>query len=146
MLDSAALVAAGAVGGALARWRLSSAGGAWPPHAAVAAINVSGSFMLGLLAGRFGGPSSPAAPAAAAAAHARPRLLLLAGTGFLGAFTTFSTFSLDVVALAEQGRWLRAAGVAVGTPALGVGAAAAGLALGRRLLRRAAAAAAAAKG
>jgi CrcB protein len=141
MLDSAALVAAGAVGGALARWRLSSAGGAWPPHVAVAAINVSGSFALGLLAGRFASP--PAAPGAAAAAHARPRLLLLAGTGFLGAFTTFSTFSLDVVALAEQGRWMRAAGIAVGTPALGVGAAAAGVALGRRLLKRAAAAAAA---
>lgn len=137
MLDSAALVAAGAVGGALARWRLSSAGGAWPPHAAVAAINVSGSFALGLLAGRFGSAPGAAAPAA----YARPRLLLLAGTGFLGAFTTFSTFSLDVVALLEQGAVLRAAAVAVGTPALGVGAAAAGLAVGRRLLPRAAAAA-----
>ena len=99
------------------------------------AINVGGSLCLGLLAGRFAPPPGHQSPLA------RPRLMLLAGTGFLGALTTFSTFSLDVVSLLQQGALLRAAGVAVGTPVLGVGAAAAGLALGRRLLPRTAAAA-----
>lgn len=31
-------------------------------------------------------------------------------TGFLGALTTFSTFSLEVVTLLQQGRWALAAG------------------------------------
>ena len=33
-------------------------------------------------------------------------------TGFLGALTTFSTFSLEVVTLLQQGRWALAAGSA----------------------------------
>ena len=129
MLD-AALVASGAVGGALTRWRISSMH--TPSYASIAAINVSGSFLLGLCAGRFS--SAPGAPFVPI--HVRPRVMLLTGTGFLGAFTTFSTFSLDTVYLLEQGAVLRALGLAVATPALGVGAAAAGLAMGRRLLPR----------
>lgn len=114
--------------GALARWRLAArATPSWP---AVAAINVAGSFALGLAAGRFAPPD------------ARPRLMLLLGTGFMGSFTTFSTFSLDVVMLAEQRAFTQAAALAIGTPALGVAAAAAGHALGRVALARTAAAAA----
>lgn len=33
---------------------------------------------------------------------------LLFGVGLLGAFTTFSAFSLEVVMLANQGDWLKA--------------------------------------
>ena len=144
-MEAAALVAGGAVAGALARWRLSSAcSPSWP---AIAAINVAGSFALGVAAGRFGGAGSAgggaaatsAAAAAAAHAHAQPRVMLAAGTGFMGAFTTFSTFSLDVVTLVEAGALARAAALAAGTPALGVGAAAAGLAIGRRWLQQRAA-------
>ena len=124
--EASALVAAGAVAGALSRWRLSAVSSpSWP---ATAGINVAGSFALGLAAGRFGG----------APPSGRPRVMLALGTGFMGAFTTFSTFSLDVVALAEQGALARAACLALGTPALGIGAAAAGLALGRRSLAAAA--------
>lgn len=118
-------MATGAVAGALARWRLSSTGHS--PWLTVAAINVAGSLALGVCAGRWGGGG----------VESRPRLLLLAGTGFLGSFTTFSTFSLDTVLLLHQGHAGRALGVAVGTPALGIGAAALGLAAGRRLVQRA---------
>jgi CrcB protein len=51
----------------------------------------------------------------------------------MGSFTTFSTFSLDLVTMLEANRYKQAAALGFGTPALGVGAAALGLALGRRL-------------
>ena len=49
--------------------------------------NVVGSFALGLLVG----------------APAPDRLLFIAGTGFCGAFTTFSTFCYQTVLLAHDG-------------------------------------------
>ena len=52
------------------------------------AVNVLGSFALGVLLG---------APVADA-------LLVLLGTGFCGAFTTFSTFAFETVRLAEDGQ------------------------------------------
>ncbi|MDQ6694050.1 MAG: fluoride efflux transporter CrcB [Chloroflexota bacterium] len=55
-------------------------------------INVTGSFLLGfmltLLANRL---------------VADPAYRLLLGTGFLGAYTTFSTFSYDTLALLQRG-------------------------------------------
>ena len=68
--------------------------------AATLAINISGSFALGLLTGLVLYHAMPAAP----------RTIL--GTGFCGAFTTFSTFAYEVVVLAEQ-RNRRAAGLTV---------------------------------
>lgn len=56
-------------------------------------VNVAGSFLLGLLtAGPFGAS-----------------LALAFGTGFCGAFTTFSTFAFETVRLAEEGRPRQAA-------------------------------------
>src|SRR5438105_4677366 len=55
-------------------------------------INVTGSFLLGfilvLISNRL---------------VADPGLRLLLGTGFLGAYTTFSTFSYETIALIDQG-------------------------------------------
>ncbi len=55
-------------------------------------INISGSFVLGfaltLIASRL---------------QVDPGYRLLIGTGFLGAYTTFSTFSYDTVGLLERG-------------------------------------------
>ena len=56
------------------------------------AVNVAGSFLLGLLvAGPFSAES-----------------VLAFGTGFCGAFTTFSTFAFETVRLAEEGETRRA--------------------------------------
>ena len=81
-------------------------------------INVTGSFLLGLVTGL-------------ATAHTLPaewRLIL--GTGFLGGYTTFSTASLETVRLAQEGRWRASALNAFGMLAGSLLAAAFGLWLG----------------
>jgi CrcB protein len=55
-------------------------------------VNVVGSLILGLVASVVAHTSSPA------------WLIALVGTGFCGAFTTFSTFSFETVRLIEVGR------------------------------------------
>lgn len=79
-------------------------------------VNVVGSAIMGLLAAYFtlDGGSSPAW-----------RLLLT--TGILGGFTTFSTFSLDVVFLWERGEVGLAALYAAGSLVLAIGGLFAGL-------------------
>jgi fluoride exporter len=84
----------------------------------IMAVNLSGSFLLGLLveAGLHQAVS--------------PTWVTVAGTGLIGSYTTFSTFTFDTVRLAEDGhRAMSVLNVAVGLTA-GIGAAAAGLALG----------------
>jgi CrcB protein len=92
MSDPLPLIAAVAVAGALgalARDLLDRAVMARLPHArlplGVLAVNVSGSFLLGLLAGLPGMGGSA--------------LYVVAGSGFLGAFTTFSTLTVQTVRL-----------------------------------------------
>lgn len=85
-------------------------------------VNVVGSFLLGLLTGMtLVGTRIPLSW--------RPALT----TGFLGSFTTFSTFSVETVGLAERGEW-RLALLNLGLQLLvGLGAAVGGLAAGRAL-------------
>jgi len=83
---------------------------------ATAAINVGGSFALGLLVS--GGWFSRDVRDAA-------------GAGFLGGFTTFSTFSVQAVLEADGGRPGRAALYVAVSVLGGIAAAAAGYALGR---------------
>lgn len=61
-----------------------------------------------------------------------PAVRLLAGTGVLGAFTTFSGFALDAVLLADRGR----PGVAVAYVLVSVGALLAAGLTGRAVARR----------
>jgi CrcB protein len=61
-------------------------------------INVSGSFLLGLIGGLLAERLVPHGDAV--------RLAL--GVGFLGAFTTFSTFEYETNALLEDGVWMTA--------------------------------------
>ena len=83
-------------------------------------VNVAGSFLLGTLAETL-------APAADETSVLRPLLVV----GVLGSFTTFSTFSLDVVMLAQRGRLDLAALYLAGS----VGLAVLGLIAGLRLVR-----------
>ena len=61
-------------------------------------INVSGSFLLGMVGGLVSERLIPHGD------HVR----LALGIGFLGAFTTFSTFEYETHALFEDGVWLTA--------------------------------------
>jgi fluoride exporter len=119
--------AAGGVLGALARW---AAGEALPHHAgswpwATLLVNLSGCLLLGVLivtlfARRPG------------SAWLRPFL----GTGVLGGYTTFSTFAVDTVGLADAGAAATAVAYVAASVLGGVTAAVAGVALGRAALPR----------
>lgn len=85
-------------------------------------VNVVGAFLLGVLV-----------------AITTERLVLdenwriALGIGFLGSFTTFSTFAYESIRLAEDSAWLLTMANVFGMIALGLTAALAGLALGRTI-------------
>jgi CrcB protein len=79
------------------------------------AVNVSGSFLIGLLAGLFGAWET---------GHDM-RLFLI--TGVLGGYTTFSAFSLDALTLWERGAFQEAGLYVLGSVILSLLAAAVGL-------------------
>lgn len=82
--------------------------------------NVAGSFAMGVLAESLALVWSPS-----------QELRAFLVVGVLGAFTTFSTFSLQVVLLYERGQMMLAAGYAASSVVLAVGGLFAGLALVR---------------
>ena len=95
-------ICVGACFGALARWQL----GLWlnPPTPEAGlfpwgtlAANLIGGYLIGLCMGIF--QNLP---------QIDPEWRLLCITGFLGALTTFSTFSIEVVGMLQQGRLLLA--------------------------------------
>ncbi|HEX8664416.1 MAG TPA: fluoride efflux transporter CrcB [Beijerinckiaceae bacterium] len=86
------------------------------------AVNVAGSFAMGLLAAWL-------AFKAGAGWSQGARLFL--ATGVLGGFTTFSAFSLDAVLLWERGAMLAALGYVAASVVLSI----AGLILGLALVR-----------
>lgn len=93
----------GACVGALARWKL----GLWLSHPGslpwgTLAANAVGGYLIGLCVAFFQNH-----------AELDPVWQLALVTGFLGALTTFSSFSAEVVALLQQGRWAVAASWAV---------------------------------
>ncbi|APG93823.1 protein CrcB (plasmid) [Sinorhizobium americanum] len=61
------------------------------------AVNVAGSFAMGLIAEYF-----------ALRVHLPQDVRLFLATGVLGGFTTFSSFSLDTIGLYERGEWMAA--------------------------------------
>jgi CrcB protein len=81
-------------------------------------INVTGSLLLGLVAGLA---TSGALPEA---------WRQIAGAGFLGGYTTFSTAAVEVVRLLEERRPWPTLAASLGMLLAGVAAAAAGLAAG----------------
>ncbi|HET7490029.1 MAG TPA: fluoride efflux transporter CrcB [Acidimicrobiales bacterium] len=119
----AAMLGAGAVG-APARflvdgWVADRVGGAFPWGTLV--VNVAGSLVLGVVTGLVLYHGFPATTR------------VVAGTGFCGAFTTFSTFAYETVRLAEEGETRPAAVNVAVTLCSGLAAAAAGLALASAL-------------
>ena len=85
-------------------------------------VNVAGAFALGLLVALTTERLLP---------HPNWRVAL--GIGYLGSFTTFSTYTYETVKLAEDGAIGLALANSIGMLALGLTAAALGLALGRTL-------------
>ena len=80
-------------------------------------INISGSFLLGLLGGVLAVRLVPQAD----------NLRLALGIGFLGAFTTFSTFEMESHALLEDGAWMTAVAYIVASVLVGLFALRAGI-------------------
>ncbi len=80
------------------------------------AINVAGAFLLGALVARVW-------------EWAPDWLRAGLGVGLLGSFTTFSAIAVALVALADAGEWVTAAGYLLVTMVAGLAAAWAGLAL-----------------
>ena len=113
-LHELALVALGAVPGAVMRWQIAS-----HFHDNDVIVNVLGAFILGWL---FGLPI-------------RPKRQLLIGIGFCGSLTTFSSCMVHCVTFISQGDWLAALGLIGLTLGLGVGAAGLGVLIGRALVR-----------
>lgn len=62
-----------------------------------------------------------------------PRVRLMIAVGFFGAYTTFSTYSNETVALMQNGDWIGMATNILGTNLLCIAGAWIGLALGRQL-------------
>ena len=122
-LAAAMGVGIGGAFGSLLRWAM----GAWlnPLWAAVplgtAFANVSGCFCIGLASAFF---SSHAALA--------PEWRLGVITGILGGYTTFSTFTLEVLTMIQEGRLLAAAGTLALHLGSGLVLAALGMAIGMR--------------
>lgn len=81
-------------------------------------VNISGSFLFGLLTGID------------LAVHLPTAAKALSGTGFCGAYTTFSTWSFETLRLLEKNELVKAAVNAVMSLAIGLLAAAGGIALG----------------
>ncbi len=121
-MSEALLVAVGAVPGAWLRFRLVNHFEPLLPrrHWGTFGVNLIACFSLGLLAALQSrcGPGSD-------------RLMLLLATGFLGSFSTFSTFIAEIVQGLERGERPGAALLLIASLVGGLLALAAGRALGR---------------
>jgi len=127
-------VALGSAAGGVARWSVGNwvqrLGGGLPPAVfpvGTLVVNATGSFVLGLLAVLIARPAAGARTDVA-------RLML--GVGFCGGYTTFSTFSLDTVALLESRGGLVAAVNVVASVSAGLIGVAAGMLIGRAAMAR----------
>jgi len=119
------LVGAGGSLGAVCRylvggWATDRLGSAFPY--ATLLVNASGSFLLGLVLTAVSRRTKPS-----------DGLRLLVAVGFLGAYTTFSTFSVETLSLLQQQAYLTAALNVGGSVALAMLAVACGALVGRWL-------------
>ncbi|GAA2351190.1 putative fluoride ion transporter CrcB 1 [Catellatospora methionotrophica] len=125
--DVLAVISAGGVLGALARYAVSRA---LPPSPTgfpwgIFLVNVTGCMLIGVLM--------------ALVAHVWPGRRLLRpflGTGVLGGYTTFSAYTVDIVRLADAGAATVAAAYLVGTLLVALPAVYGGMVVTRWLVRR----------
>ncbi len=121
-----AAVAFGGALGAVGRYVMVSQVALWTGHGfpyGTLAVNVVGSFAMGLLVELGALVWSPS-----------PELRAFLAVGVLGAFTTFSTFSMETVLLYERGALLQCAGYVGASVVLSVGAFIAALSIVRAVL------------
>jgi CrcB protein len=124
-MDKILMISAGAILGANARywistWAAQKWGSAFPLGTLI--VNLTGSLLLGifmaLTAERF---------------SLDPRLRLMIATGFLGAYTTFSTFAFESVSMLTRGEvWAGLLNIA-GSTIAGLLAVGAGILIGKSL-------------
>ena len=119
-------VASGGAFGAVSRylasgWVQQLTGGFFPWG--TFAVNVAGSLLLGFALIWLQGT--------VVSAETRELVTI----GFLGSFTTFSTFSFETVAMVRDGEWWRAGGYVAGSVALGLVAVVVGAALASSILQ-----------
>ena len=109
--------------GALSRYALDRAvvAAVGPTALGIFAVNITGSFLLGLFITASDANEWPSAARLAIA------------VGFLGSYTTFSTLTVASVQMADSGEVARAALNVVGSIAVGLAAAFAGIMAGRAL-------------
>ena len=109
------LLAIGAIVGATLRWVITvySTAKKWE-HYSTIGINVSGSFLLGIIT------------KLSILNALQPSIVLLLGTGFCGSYTTFSTFSIDVIKAINSKNYEQAVMIVALSNILGILAAFAG--------------------
>ena len=124
-LINALLIAGGGAAGALARYAVSGPilgklGGRFPWG--ILAVNLVGSFLLGVLL-----------PVGLRGTALGPTATIALSVGLLGGFTTYSSFSVETLALLQRGAFAAALGNVAGTLVLCLGASWLGVQLGERL-------------
>lgn len=112
-MSTIAAIAVGGALGAVSRHGVNSAalslfGSDFPWGTMI--VNFTGSFLVGLVVGVLGLIWQPS-----------PEVKAFLLTGFLASFTTFSTFSLDMIYLWERGMALQSAGYIFGSVVLSLG-------------------------
>ena len=99
-------------------WGQRLTGSGFPLGTAI--VNITGSLLFGLCFGLF--ERKTALP---------PEFKLFALTGFMGAYTTFSTYMFESATLLQEGQWLWGGLNIVGQTVLGLAVIVLGMALGR---------------
>lgn len=126
MINTIAAIAAGGAIGALMRHSVNVAAVKLMGHGfpyGTLTVNIVGSFLMGALVILFASVWQPS-----------ETLRLLIITGFLGAFTTFSTFSLDFVTLFERQDYLASGLYVAASVVLSIAALFGGMAITRVLV------------
>ena len=112
MITTIAVVALGGALGAVSRYGVNVGAVQVLGHGfpwATLIVNVVGSFLMGVIIVKF-----------SQMGQVSQELRHLCTVGFLGAFTTFSTFSLDFVTLWERGEMMQAVGYMLASVVLSI--------------------------